>query len=107
VLEALAAGLPVVIAPEVRRGLPVGTERGCVTSESPSEFAGAVLSLLGDSPDGRRRRAAASGVTSLAWPQQLASLRSLLEGAVRTPIEHLPYIDTLPEKTRLACRPAN
>jgi sugar transferase (PEP-CTERM/EpsH1 system associated) len=107
VLEALAAGLPVVIAPEVRQGLPSGTERGCVTSEGASDFAAAVLGLLDESPHGRRERATASGVHTLGWTAQLSGLRSLLEGAVTAPAERRPYLDAVQEKARLACRPAN
>ena len=55
VLEALAAGLPVVVTPQVMAGLPPEAKAGCLEAESACDFAQAVLRTLGLSPDGRRR----------------------------------------------------
>ena len=81
VLEALAAGLPVVMTPAVAAGLPAGVDRGCVTAGEPPAFARAVIDLLNEAPAARRARAAAAHVETLGWPDQLAPLRSLLERA--------------------------
>src|SRR6185503_7468001 len=44
VLEALAAGLPTVLTPEVLQGLPIGVRGGCRVAASAAAFADAILS---------------------------------------------------------------
>jgi polysaccharide biosynthesis protein PslH len=81
VLEALAAGLPTVVTPAVRAGLPAGVERGCLVASEPEAFARSVVGLL-DQPGARRRDIAALAcVETLGWPARLASLSRLVEAA--------------------------
>jgi glycosyltransferase involved in cell wall biosynthesis len=81
VLEALAAGLPVVVTTAVREGLPSTTERGCLTANRPEEFADAVLRLLRCTPDERRCWAAAAAVETLRWHARLQDLEGILREA--------------------------
>jgi polysaccharide biosynthesis protein PslH len=83
VIEALAAGLPVVVTPVVSKGLPAEALPGCLQpAEDPDEFAKAVLDLLAKSPAERRQRAAAARLESLAWTQQIKSLKQILDTAI-------------------------
>jgi glycosyltransferase involved in cell wall biosynthesis len=83
VIEALAAGLPVVVTPVVSKGLPAEALPGCLQpAEDPEEFARAVLDLLSKSPAERRQRAAAAQLEGLAWTQQIKSLRQVLDTAI-------------------------
>jgi len=83
VIEALAAGLPVVITPVVSDGLPGEALPGCVKSaEDPADFARAVLGLLDLSPESRRQRAATARLDSLAWSQHTGVLKNILETAI-------------------------
>jgi sugar transferase (PEP-CTERM/EpsH1 system associated) len=81
VLEALAAGLPVVITPAVAGGLPAGALAGCEVASDPAEFATAILGLLSARPGERRARAATARVEDLAWSKQLESLEPILRAA--------------------------
>jgi len=83
VIEALAAGLPVVVTPIVSDGLPAEALPGCVRSpEDPGDFARAVLSLLELSPEARRQRAATARLDSLAWPEHTGMLKNILDTAI-------------------------
>ena len=67
VLEALAAGLPCVVTPQVLEGLPDAARPGCRVAADPAGFAGALIELLGTpagraAPHRRRRRVGASGL---------------------------------------------
>jgi glycosyltransferase involved in cell wall biosynthesis len=83
VLEALAAGLPVVVTPAVRDGLPRDAHAGCVAAESPRAFADAVLQLLASRPEERRRRAACADLSRLSWSESLHDLESILSNAAK------------------------
>ena len=81
VLEALAAGLPVVITSAVGAGLPAIVQKGCATADDAAPFARAVLELMNLAPEARRAMAAAAKVQFLSWSAQLAPLQGWLEEA--------------------------
>jgi len=81
VLEAIAAGLPAVITPQVLDGLPSEVHRACRVADSPEEFAIATLSFLDLSGDARRAFAQQADLARLAWESQLAPLLDLLKAA--------------------------
>jgi sugar transferase (PEP-CTERM/EpsH1 system associated) len=81
VLEALAAGLPVVATPAVVEGLPPVAQRGCVTAAEAVPFADAVIGLLRRSPGDRQRLAGHADLTSLTWAAQLRPLEGILRDA--------------------------
>jgi glycosyltransferase involved in cell wall biosynthesis len=78
VLEALAAGLPVVVTPQVLAGLPEQARHGCVVVSSPAEFAAAVLQLLAATPEQRRHHAESARLDQLTWSVQLEQLEPIL-----------------------------
>ena len=85
VLEALAAGLPVVATPAVVEGLPPVARAGCVTAAEAVPFADAVIGLLRQTPVDRRRFAGRADLTSLTWSAQLRPLEALLRDACARP----------------------
>ena len=85
VLEALAAGLPVIVTSQVWDGLPACAQRGCVLGRDAESFAEHVAMLLAASPSTRRARAAAAAIETLSWESRLAPLEGLLTGAVERP----------------------
>ena len=58
-LEAIAAGLPIVITEAVAAGLPHAVAHACSVANTPSEFARHVLALLALTPEQRRGRVVA------------------------------------------------
>ena len=81
VLEAAAAGLPVVVTPAVLKGLPPEVHAACASAETAVEFANLVVRWLAEAPDARRARAASAKIQSLSWERRLAPLRWILERA--------------------------
>jgi len=88
VLEALAAGLPTVVTPQVLEGLPEGVHAGCRIAASALTFANEILTLLALGPLERRALAARASLDSLSWDMQLAPMRRILSDAVgkQTPV---------------------
>jgi glycosyltransferase involved in cell wall biosynthesis len=82
VLEAIAAGLPVVTVPAVFAGLPADVRAGCVTADQPADFADAVLRLLAATPDERRRHAAQARLDALQWRELARPLEGILKAAI-------------------------
>jgi glycosyltransferase involved in cell wall biosynthesis len=83
VLEALAAGVPVVATPQVAEGLPAGTQVGVSVAGDPRAFAASILHLLGMGPTTRRSIAFASNLRDLTWRERLKNLVPLLEEVSR------------------------
>lgn len=81
VLEALAAGLPVVVSPVVAEGLPKSVEAGVTVADSDAHFAAAIGRLLALTPAERRRIAASADLTALTWERQLEPLWDILVAA--------------------------
>jgi sugar transferase (PEP-CTERM/EpsH1 system associated) len=85
VLEAIAAGLPVVATPGVGEGLPDAVRAACELASSADEFASAVLRLLEMSPEQRRQRASLANLDRLTWAHCLAPIERILIGAAGEP----------------------
>jgi sugar transferase (PEP-CTERM/EpsH1 system associated) len=83
VLEALAAGLPVVTSTAVADGLPPEVQPGCMVARSDDEAAAAIGTLLGLPPDERRSFALRARLDELSWARQLHPLLQLLSAAQR------------------------
>ena len=81
VLEAVAAGLPVVVTPVVADGLPAEVMPACVVGDTAAHFAAHVLDLLAAPPAGRRAMAAAASLAPLGWSERLAPLQGILKAA--------------------------
>ena len=80
VLEALVAGVPVVLTSRPARAVGGAAEEVLLVADSPEEFAGKVQSVL-ENPEFRRRsmQAAPKLQALLAWEPSLARLEELLE----------------------------
>jgi sugar transferase (PEP-CTERM/EpsH1 system associated) len=81
VLEAIAAGLPVVVTSAVVDGLPSEALPACLVADSPQQFAAAVVDCLLQTADQRRSRARKADLSRLTWENQLGALPDLLEAA--------------------------
>jgi sugar transferase (PEP-CTERM/EpsH1 system associated) len=81
VLEAVAAGLPVVVTPVVSEGLPAEVLRACVIAGDAVGFADRIVELLERTPTGRHQVAARADLDQLTWKRRLEPLRPLLQAA--------------------------
>ena len=81
VLEAVAAGLPVVITPIVAEGIPAEVLPACVTASGELAFSDAVVKLLSATQSVRDDIVARSSLADLSWTRRLAPMRGLLEEA--------------------------
>jgi len=80
-LEAIAAGLPIVLTDAVAGGLPAEAMAASRRANTPAAFAEEVLQLLQLSPSDRRAIAASSDLSPLTWSRTLEPLWSILERA--------------------------
>lgn len=83
VLEAFAAGLPVVATPAVADGLPAAVRQACSIAAAPEPFAAAICELLELNDEERSAKVALAAVEELDWTTSLMPLWSLLERAAR------------------------
>jgi sugar transferase (PEP-CTERM/EpsH1 system associated) len=90
VLEALAAGLPVVVSPIVAEGLPESALPGCIVAGHDEEFARSILHLLDAGPAARREWAERASLERLTWSQQLEPLYDVLLRARQSGSPSLP-----------------
>jgi sugar transferase (PEP-CTERM/EpsH1 system associated) len=80
-LEAIAAGLPIVITDAVAGGLPPQALSASRVANTPDDFAEQVIRLLRLSPEVRRGIARSSDLRELTWARTLGPLSSILERA--------------------------
>jgi sugar transferase (PEP-CTERM/EpsH1 system associated) len=79
VLEAVGAGLPVVVTQQVLEGLPAAVRSACRLGVSEESFADETLRLLSIPPSERRQMAGTADLAALAWETQLGPLHEVLE----------------------------
>lgn len=83
VLEAIAAGLPVVVTPAVLGGLPSEVAPACLVGGDAATFALHVAALLKATPTERDALAGRAALSSLRWEERLKALPGLLEEAAQ------------------------
>jgi sugar transferase (PEP-CTERM/EpsH1 system associated) len=83
VLEAVAAGLPTVVTPNIMSSLPATIADACAAAETADALADAIVGLLEQSPEQRRALAARARVDALTWERQLAPVPAVLAEAAR------------------------
>jgi len=81
-LEAIGAGLPIVVTKAVAAGLPTLGEAPLVADDATT-FATAVLEILNIPAKARRARALSADLSQLQWAHALKPLWPLLESAMR------------------------
>jgi glycosyltransferase involved in cell wall biosynthesis len=84
VLEAIAAGLPCVVTPDVFEGLPAAVRPACVSVKAPEAFAGAIVQWLNMGGASRRAIAERAALDALSWDRQLQPFLDLIEQAAGT-----------------------
>ena len=82
-LEAIAAGLPIVITEAVAGGLPPQAAYASRVANTPERFADDLLDLLRLTPIERRAMARGADFSGLTWLRTLATLWPLFESAAR------------------------
>lgn len=83
VLEALAAGVPVVTTTAVQSGLPTPIAAACSIADAPEAFADAILAWLAQPPEARRAHATAVDLTAWSWDAPRAQLAEVVRDAAR------------------------
>ena len=81
VLEAAAAGLPVVTTTSVLDGLPPEVTGACSIADTAEAFAAEVVGLLNLTPGERRARASRARIDAIDWSATLAPLESIVRNA--------------------------
>lgn len=82
-LEAIAAGLPIVLTSAVARGLPAVATPAVFVADTEKSFASQIIRLLSHAPGERRQLAASADLSSLTWPRTLEPLWKIFESATR------------------------
>ena len=82
-LEAIAAGLPIVLTEAVAGGLPLAAAYASRVANTPAQFAAHVLDLLSLTPEQRRAMAMSSDFSKLSWSQTLTPLWPIFQSAAR------------------------
>jgi len=82
VLEAVAAGIPMVVTPAVDLGLPSEVRPACLVASDAGAYAKSVHALLELTPEGRRRFAESAHLEQLGWRDCLSDLLPILQEAV-------------------------
>jgi sugar transferase (PEP-CTERM/EpsH1 system associated) len=81
VLEAVAAGLPVVITSAAAEGLPSIVRVACAVADTPQEFAAAMVDTMALAPAERRARTTRIELSKLGWDDVLAPFEAIVRGA--------------------------
>ena len=81
VLEAIAAGLPVITTSAVAAGLPLQAGPATFVADLPKSFADYTLELLGRPASERRRLAQSANLHELSWDRTLDQVWSVVKGA--------------------------
>ncbi len=81
VLEAVAAGLPVVVTPVVFDGLPLEVAPACQVAGTTSSFAEAMNTLLAEPSQQRQVRMDRVAMSGLAWSNRLQPFATALQSA--------------------------
>lgn len=81
VLEAVAAGLPTVVTPNIHASLPDAIRPACVAADGAAALAEALAGLLGLTAPERRAIAGRADLRALTWERQLAPVEGLLRAA--------------------------
>jgi polysaccharide biosynthesis protein PslH len=84
-LEAIAAGLPIVITDAVAGGLPPSVATASLVANAPDGFAEHVVTLLNRSAAERRAMAESCDFNPLQWSRTLEKLPEIFEHAVKLP----------------------
>jgi sugar transferase (PEP-CTERM/EpsH1 system associated) len=99
-LEAIAAGLPIVITEAVAGGLPHDAASASLVANTPRRFADHVLDLLRRSPAQRRAIAASADLSGLTWARTLEPLWPILVRAAQSASRRLPSARAVGEQPR-------
>jgi len=81
VLEAVAAGLPTVVTPNIHASLPDEVARACRVGNDATSLARAITDLLALTPDARRAMTAGADLGGLTWERQLAAVPGIVAEA--------------------------
>lgn len=81
VLEAVAAGLPCVVTPQVAEGLPPEVEGAYRVADDPRAFAEAVLRLLALPSGDGQAVAGRARLGDISWDERMRPLMAALNGA--------------------------
>ena len=81
VLEAVAAGLPVVVTPVVMEGLPAEVHSACAQAGDAQTFANRISDWLTISAQERRALADAAPLDRITWNRRLAGLETIFRDA--------------------------
>jgi polysaccharide biosynthesis protein PslH len=89
-LEAIAAGLPIVITGAVAGGLPEVAASASRVADTPEDFAARVLDLLSLSPEQRRGIARSANLSELTWSRTLEPLWPIIKAAAESVTARAP-----------------
>ena len=90
-LEAIAAGLPIVITGEVAGGLPESAASASRIANTPEDFAAHVINLLSLSPEQRRTIARSANLSELTWSRTLEPLWPIMKAAAESMTARTPF----------------
>jgi glycosyltransferase involved in cell wall biosynthesis len=87
ILEACAAGCPVVATSAAMGGLPSGEDAGIIVADAPEQIAAQVIRLLADGTTARRIGSAGQGMarTRFSWTSVAAAFLEVLQGGIASP----------------------